>query len=308
MRKEMRVFVGMLLLTGFSVAAIAGGRGDRVVKRDAISLHLASASPQAGFRQVTAPTGNRIYVSSRATWTSLDVLSVDTLPGRGGSTLTMRLSGSASNRLTGQVRRVNDTQVAIYSGKSIIAMASVSPDGSLTIGGITPDRSEQIRRVVDSQPIAPSGPLVTVVAAGELNGQYLVDVYVEGVASLRGYQVRLTTGGGDRGSLELKRVSVDNSREDYVFTGASVIDASTPVMRQLASVRSEGPTPANQSSYLGTYAYTPTKDASGLFRVNVEAGSDSVLVGGRSQELSFNVGADARIFVGSDIKGNSDTK
>ncbi len=307
MRKEMRVFVGVLLLALFSVSALAGGRGDRAVKSDAIGLHLVSSSPQTGFRQVTTTSGDRMYVSTRATWTSLDVLSVDTLPGRDGSTLSMRLSGSATNRLTDQVQRVSDTQVAIYSGKSIIGMATVNKDGSLTVGGITPDRSEQIRRVVDGDPVVPVGPLVTVVAAGELGGQHLIDVYIEGVDSLRGYQLRLTSGGGDSGSLELTRVSVDESRDDFVFFGSNVINASTKLLGQLASVRADGPTPANQARYLGTYVYSATRDASGLFRVNVESGSDSVLVGPQNGELGFNVGADARIFVGS-TKNDRDSR
>lgn len=308
MRKVMRVFVGAMLLTGLSATAIADGRGDRAAKGDAISLHLASSTPQAGFRQVTTTTGDRMYIAARATWTSLDILSVDTLPGRSGSTLSMRLSGSATNRLNDQVSRVSDTQVAVYSGKSVIAMASVNKDGTLTISNITPERGDDIRRVVDSDPIAPVGPLVTVVAAGELNGQHLIDVYIEGVDSLRGYQIRLTTGGGDSGSLNLEQVKVNENREDFVFYGSSVIDASTPLLGQLASVRSEGPTTATQASYLGTYAYTPTRDASGLFRVNVEIGANSVLVGSQTQEMGFNVGADARIFVGSTEKDSRDTK
>lgn len=308
MRKEMRVFVGALLMAGFSVAAVAGDRVDRAVKGDAIGLHLVSSSPQEGFRPVTTTAGSRIYVSARPTWTSLDVLSVTELPGRSGSTLAMRLSGNASNRLTEQMNRVRDTQVALFSGKSIIAMAEVSPDGSLTITGITPDRSERIRRIVDSAPVAPSGPLVTVVAAGQVDGEYLVDVYVEGVDSLRGYQVRLTTGGGESGSLELRHVGIDQAREDFVFHGSNVINANAPLLRQLASVRSDGPVAADEARYIGTYAFTPTPDASGLFRVNVEAGTDSVLVGGRNTEMGFSVGADARIFVASDGKGTRNTK
>jgi len=298
MRKGMRVLLSVVLVAGVSVTALAGGRGDRTVKRAAISLHLASSSPQAGFSQMRTSTGEQFYVSPRATWTSLDVLSVDTLPGRDGETLSMRLSGSATNRLAGQLRRVDDTRVAIYSGKSMIAVAEVNQDGSLTIDGISPANSQQLRRVVDVDPVVPAGPLVTVVAAGQLNGEFLVDVYVEGVDALRGYQVRLTAGGGQSGSLELQRVAIDEAREDFVFFGSQTIGANSPLMRQVASVRFDGPTAANQARYIGTYAYTASNDASGLFRVNVEPGNDSVLVDGQSKEMGFNVGADARIFVG----------
>lgn len=308
MRKEMRVFVSGVLVAGFAATAMAGDRNDRAVKGDAISLHLASSSPQAGFRPVQMSTGDRMYVSPRATWTSLDVLSVDTLPGRSGPTLSMRLSGSATNRLTDQLGRVSDTRVAIYAGKSVIAVANVGRDGSLTVEGIAPDTSQQIRRVVDSVPVAPAGPLVTVVAAGEARGQYLVDVYVEGVDSMRGYQIRLTTGGGESGELELNDVTIDDSREDFVFFGSQTIGASSARIRQLASVRFDGPTTATDAKYLGTYAYTPTGDASGLFRVNVEPGNDSVLVDGQSGEMGFNVGADARIFVGSNKRTPDDSK
>lgn len=308
MRREMRVFLSVVLVAAFSVTVLAdNGRGTRSVKSDGISLHLASSSPQAGFRQITTSTGDRVFVSPRATWTSLDVLSVDTLPGRNGETLSLRLSGSATRRLTDQLRRVGDTQVAIYSGKSVIAVADVNLDGSLTVETISLESSQQIRRVVDSDRVTPAGPLVTVVSAGQLGGQFLVDVYVEGVDTLRGYQVRLLTGGGDSGTLELKSVTIDKAREDFVFFGSNTIGASSAALRQLASVRYDGPVAASQASYIGTYAYTATSDASGLFRVNVELGNNSVLVAGQNTEMGFNVGADARIFVGS-LKGSKDTK
>lgn|GEM_PF-5788646 len=299
MRKRMRVLIGAVCVAGMSVAVMAGGRGGRTGKSDAVNFHLASSSPQAGFRQITTSDGHRVYVSPRATWTSLDVLSVDSTPGRSGETLSVRLSGSATSRLTDQVRRVSDTKVAIYSGNSMIALADVNQDGSLRVSGISADRSQQIRQVVESTPAIPAGPLVTVVPAGQVNGRYLVDVYLEGVEALRAYQFHLTAGGGDSGSLDLKDVTIDETRQDFAFHGSQTISANNALLGQLAAVRFDGPVPAVDAKYIGTYTFVPSRDAEGLFRVNVEPGEESVVVGARNNELPFNVGADARVFVGS---------
>lgn len=308
MRNVMRVFVGVMLASGLAVSVTqAGVRGQRGVKGSSLGFHLASDTPQAGFRQMTTSSGEVVYVAPRASWTSLDVLSVDTLPSRDGSTLSVRLSGEATKRLSSRARQNGDTKVAIFAGTDLLSAAAVDAGGGLTVEGISPDQADRISRLVNNEPSTPAGPVVTVVSAGQANGQQLVDVYVQGVDELRSYQVTLRTGGGESGRLELQSVTIDEARDDYVFGGSQIIAATSPLMSRLAAVRFDGATTAVRPSYLGTYAFTATPDASGMFRVNVELGRESILAGGNNEPMDFSVGADARIWLATN-KGSTDGK
>ena len=94
-------------------------------------------------------------------------------------------------------------------------------------------------------------------------------------------------------------------RADYVFGESDIVRATSPISSRLAAVLYDGTVDVGQPAYLGTYTYVSSPDASGMFRVNVNAGSDSLLVDNDSGQMPFNIGADAKIYIGN-IRRRSD--
>lgn len=283
---------------GFLAASTAMA-GDRTRVRDlkgaSMTLHLASSQPESGMQRMTLPDGSTVYVSPRPTWTSVDVLAAT---GRDG-TVDLQLSGDASSRMRSLLSRSGNARVAVVVGGSVVASAGAAPNGILRIEGLSPENSDRITRSIRSEQTPVAGPLLTVVPAGEIDGLHLVDVYVQGATDLRSYQVSLLTGGGESGRLELENVAIDNTRPEYVFANSEIVPATSSINGRLAAVRTDGGTDAMQPAYLGTFAFRPTADASGAFRVTVHLGRDTILGNGLNEEIGYSTGPDARILVGS---------
>ena len=82
-----------------------------------------------------------------------------------------------------------------------------------------------------------------------------------------------------------------------MFGESTIVDARSPITARLAAVLYDGTVDVSEPAYLGTYTFVSSPDASGTFRVNIQAGSDSLLVDNSSAEMPFSIGADAKIFV-----------
>jgi hypothetical protein len=260
----------------------------RDTKGSGVTFHAASHSPAQGLRKATL-AGEVIYVSPAPVANSMDIL--DT--GAEGDGLAIRLSGDAANRLARQ-----GDQVAIFVNDKLVSAGPVGTNGRVTVNGLSAEQADRISRAVQGQAIPVAGPVLTVVPAGVQDGLHLVDLFVQGVDDLRTYQVGLVTGGGESGRLELEQVIVDRERPDYVFGAAEIVDASSPRTGTTAVVLYQGSIQTQTPLYLGTYAFRPTADANGTFRINVDLGNRTLLATEENEQFGYSSGADARITVG----------
>jgi hypothetical protein len=305
MRSAIRAATVFTIGVGFLAAstAVADQRA-RAGKGGGITLHEASLQPSQGLQKMDMPDGTALYVSPRPLWNAMDVVSASAEPTSGGTTMELRLSGDASRRLTTIQSRGADARVALFDGGALISAGTITPEGRIRVAGITVDSAERIGRVVKGEVTPVAGPLLTVVPAGENNGRYLVDVYVQGVSDLRSYQITLVAGGGDSGRLELEAVNSDKARKDYVFGSAHAIDASSPTTGRLVASLYDGSVNTTTPLYLGTYSFRPSPDAQGTFRINIDLGNDTILANLRNEEMGYSAGADARIVVGPQAKNS----
>jgi len=291
MRRAMRVMTACVLSVGvLAVVAQADRPGQvRDLKGSAVTFHKASSQPAEGLRKETMANGQVVYVSPAPVANSMEIIEATT--DENGTTL--RISGDAVSRL--------GNQVAMFIDDKLASVGPISQDGQVTLGRLSADQADRISRIV--QPSVPvSGPTLTLVPAGQRDGLYLVDVFVQGADDLRIYQVSLLTGGGTSGRLQLENVIVDQTRPDYVFGAAHIVEASSPRTGLLAAVLYDGSVKVTAPKYLGTYAFRPTTDASGTFRIGVNMGEETLLADGANEDFNFSAGADARITIGRPVK------
>ena len=221
----------------------------------------------------------------------------------------LTLTAEAAERLTTLRKHPSGDHVAIYvDGKlmSTGAMSAGSTGGRVTITGLNATNIEGVVRLLKGErPIpvpspTPVSAMISVVSAGESDGAYLVEVFVQGVTNLRTYQIGLVTDGGEGGELVREDVEIDNARPDFVFIGKQSISAPDQVGGRLGGVLIDGgvdkPTPA----YLGTYAFRPSPDATGTFEVAIDTGIKSFLADGQNELVEFRTGPAALINVGGE--------
>lgn len=300
MRKAMRVLAVVLLGTTLLAlsTAQADSRTDRGVKGASLSIHMASTTPVDGYRKTVADDGEALYIAPRASWTAVDVLSGQLLASRAGASVELSLSGDATKHLSAMAHKGSNAQLAVFVGREMVGAGTVTPQGRVSVMALTGAQADQLMRAVNGEAVISTGPSVSVVPAGELDGRYLIDVYVHNVAGLRSYQMTLRAGGGEDGRLELDEVTIDSRREDYVFGESQIVTATSPISARLGAVLYNGTVDVDGAAYLGTYGYLPSANARGTFRINVEVSSDSLLANEGNAQIGFSVGGDARIAVG----------
>jgi len=140
-------------------------------------------------------------------------------------------------------------------------------------------------------------PVIALLPAGRLKGQYLIDAYAYGAADLRSYQVTVKTSGGTSGELTLSGVIINRQRADFVFGGASAVTAESVISSRLAAVAFDSGVAVSDWAYLGTYVFRPTADAQGDFQVSIGAGKETLLADSSNVTIPFVAGPDARIRV-----------
>ena len=287
----MRNMMRGLLLVGVTVLSTSAAFG----ASPTLSFHRASASASKGLRQTTMPSGEVLYVATRATWTTLDVVSAERTS---DGTVEITFSGDVARRLLNLSQR-SDARVAVKLDGRLASSGTIDGDGRVTFGDLSAEQITRVTRLSNAEPITLAGAVVTVVPAGSSKDHHFVDVFVHGVSGLRSYQTTLVVGGGESGRLELTQVTIDKDRADYVFGDSEIVQATSPISARLAAVRYTGTVDVGEPAYLGTYTFVSSPDASGTFRVNVQVGSDSLLVDDDSELISFSIGADAKILLGS---------
>lgn len=301
-------------IVGICVMNLASARAEprsvRESKGGGINFHLASTTPIDGYDKVT-PGGDStvLYVGSRPAWTSKEVISERTTDSRDGSVMELTLSTEAAERLAAQRKQQGGDSVAIYiDGKLALSgnFGAGSSGNRVTITGLNSTNTERVVRIINGErPVPVSLPttistLISVVPAGQANGAYLVDVFVQGVTNLRTYQIGLLTSGGLSGELVREEVKIDKARPDFVFSESEAISAADQVGGRLGGVLYEGGVNKATPAYLGTYAFRPSPGATGSFEVAIDTVSNTLLADGKNDMIEFRTGPAALISIVSE--------
>lgn len=99
-----------------------------------------------------------------------------------------------------------------------------------------------------------------------------IEVFVENVVDLRLYEIVLKVVDNTSGSLDLTAVTIDETRNDFVFAGISPLVCLPDLdnLRIICSPLSEDcVTVAATRAYLGTYTFTASSDAYGVFQIHI---------------------------------------
>ncbi len=155
---------------------------------------------------------------------------------------------------------------------------------------------------------AESRPIVTLVPAGRMKDQHLVDAWVYGVSDLRSYQLKVASSGGRKGKLELAGIVVNRQRQDYVFGTAQAITAESVFSSHVAAVAYESGQRVEGWSYLATFIFRPTPDAEGDFPVRIVATENTLLADSRNELIDFVIGPEAVVVIGRPLTADRATK
>ncbi len=112
-----------------------------------------------------------------------------------------------------------------------------------------------------------------------------VDVLITGVTDFRGYEVALDVTGGRKGSLGVESITVDRSRQNYVFGRHEAVDVGDVAGSRVVAAKIAGGVDAPEA-YLATFAFRASEDASGTFRIVVREGGDTVLLNSVGSKLN----------------------
>lgn len=286
--------VGMVGLTSVQ----AESRPTKDAKGGALGFRLMSSNPVSGYDKVTLPSDNSTaYVSPRPLFTGSDVVSTQV---RDGSGIEFTLSPEATQRLT-TLQGVD--QLALYIDGNLATVSKFATNGGrVTVMQLNSSYTDRVVKMLSGVQPAPApvqaSASINVVPVGTQNGLYIVDVYVEGVTSLRTYQVALSVNGGTAGQLVREDVEVDIARPDFVFTGLDVIDAADQVGGRIASVVKAGTVDRSEPGYLGTFAFRPSSEATGTFEITVDVSSATLLANSDNEMIAFRVGPAATFTMG----------
>lgn len=111
-----------------------------------------------------------------------------------------------------------------------------------------------------------------------------VDVYASEVSKLSSYHVAVEVSGGRSGTLTLETVSVDRDRADYVFPHQErFVLLSDKTRHTLDMIHLDGEVTAEGQVYLGTFAFRASDDASGKFRIELQADNGATLTTSRNK-------------------------
>ena len=299
-------------IVGIGIACLASARAEsrsvRETKGGGVNFHLASTTLISGYDKVsTGGDSGTLYVAPRPVWTGKEVVSARTTNSRDGSVMELTLTAEAAERLATQRKRQSGDRVAIYvDGKLMSAgtLGAESTGSRATITGLTSVNTESVVRLLNGErPVptptpSPISAMINVVPAGQSDGVYLVDVFVQGVTNLRTYQIGVVTSGGQGGKLVREEVEIDKARADFVFGELDTITAPDQIGGRLAGVLVEGGVDKATPGYLGTYAFRPSPDATGTFEVAIDMSEKTFLADAQNEMFEFRTGPAALITLG----------
>ncbi|MDO8629602.1 MAG: hypothetical protein Q7R41_03855 [Phycisphaerales bacterium] len=274
------------LVAGVAMTAAARGdeRATRPAKVAGVSFRAASTTVTEGYDKA-ALDGRTLYIAPQVMLTGDQVTAVRTRQGEdGGAALSLSLTEQAAGRLGGKGAA---DHVAVFVDSQLITVGALSvQDGAATITGLTSGQAERVARLLTRGSVSPSAAAITVVPVSQSNGDYVFDAYAQNVSGLRTYQVKLTTAGGDRGSLTLSDVRIDDARSDYVFFGKEAIKATDQGGSRLGGTLFDGTVDATAAKYLGTWVFHASADAAGTFQIQVARDEESFLMDLKNDTIS----------------------
>ncbi|MCH7704384.1 MAG: hypothetical protein IIB61_04660, partial [Planctomycetes bacterium] len=112
-----------------------------------------------------------------------------------------------------------------------------------------------------------------------------VDVYIDGAVDLRAVQVALSVSGGDRGSLVLIEIIVDDGRSDFVFAGMDALTGIDTPGSRMGVAPVFGSVSPTASSYVGTFIFTAEPGSTGTFRIELREDTTTFLRDSMSQAI-----------------------
>jgi hypothetical protein len=292
---------------GVGVIAVSAAQGDSRTSRDTkgspVSFRAASMTPVDGYERLAlAGSDTGIYVAPRAIWSGGEVVSAQSRDLNGGAALELTLNADAVQRIATITREGGDRLALFVDGKLTSVGVLSSSGGRVTISGLDASSTERVLRLLNGIRPAPApvpvSAAITAVPSGVEGDLYFVDVYVQGVTSMRSYQVALTVEGGTNGDLVRETVDVEEVRPDFVFANLDVISAADQVGGRAMGVLSDGIVDRAEPGYLATYAFRASPDAAGTFQIRVDTGEKSFLADSENELIAYQAGTPATITIG----------
>jgi len=276
MRKSALVWSGFAVL-GLVAVASAQDRSPRADKVQGVSFHQVTTTPATGYTQLTY-SGHTYFVSPQAVFSSDQVNSVQLQ----GTALTLSGDFTASSKTD---------QLGVMIDGQLVGVASAAlQNGSATITGLSQEQAQRVTHLLSRKSTSPTAAAFSVVPAGQVNGEYVFDVYVQNVPDLRTYQVKLEATGGTAGALNMTDVRIDETRKDFVFVEEEAIKAADFGGSRLGgTLFSTGSIAVDAPKYVGTWKFRPTADAAGTFKINILTTGESFIANAQNQNLPINV-------------------
>lgn len=301
MNRTVAVLAGAMATVSMMGAAAAGeSDAARLGERNAITFHLASATPVQGYEAMRHGRDQTIYVSPKAVISERDLGSVEAIETRRGADVVFTLDDENAGRLAQEFGGHEGRRVAILSGARLIdvGMLAVRADG----GAISGLSSAQAGRLVTMMAEAVSAPaatisLVPVEQMLQPGGSTTVDVFVQGVGDLRVYQVALTATGDTSSGLTIDHTWIDTESPDYVFAQRQRLEAADQSLARIGGVLIHGGVDATDARYLGSCTVRASADASGTFSVGIRTDGQSMLLDSANRMVRFAPGPAAAIAV-----------
>jgi hypothetical protein len=306
---------GVVVVAMFAAVGMVGlgsvqaeTRPTKDTKGGSIGFRLISSNPVPGYEKVTLPTDkSTAYVAPRPLFTGGDVVSTQV---RDGSGIEFTLSPEATQRLT-TLQGVD--QLALYIDGNLAAVSKFATSGGrVTVLQLDSGYTDRVVKLLSGVRPAPTpiqaSASINVIPVGTEDGLYIVDVFVEGVTSLRTYQVALTVNGGTAGMLTREDVDIDVARPDYVFADLDVIEAADKVGGRITSVLRDGIVDRAEPGYLGTYAFRPSSEATGTFEVAIDASAKTFLADSGNDMIPYHAGPAATFTIGQAPSRRTDGK
>lgn len=300
----MKRVMAMLAVAVFCVVAAAQDRAvrsTREVSRDPVAFFTASEMAERGYRKMTYDGDQVVYVSRKPAFSVGDVTDVRVVRARDGSGVQIGLSDVVAARLGSQVGEKVGKLAILMNGKLFSAPAIQAPvtDGKLILSGLDGARADRvvaaIRKAIN---VVPDGViLVADQNVGKPGDKILVDVLVQGLGDVRGYQVALDVTGGDTGKLEVDDIVIDSGREDYVFAGTESFNATDMRGFRMVNALPAGSVHPIGKTYLTTFVYVASSDALGDFRIAVKGGDSTVFLDSAGDAMEVRTVAETTISI-----------
>lgn len=255
-----------------------------------------------GVSSALAEVSFHIANNTEAVFTDADVTQMQSM--RSGSVIELHVGDAIAAAVATAARDGGGLEIIVDG--STVGTVSVRASGETAVlYGMKKALAEHMWNVLGITG-APSNAVkisvVTDTATIRSGGTFTADVFIDGVADLRVYQVRVTATSASTGRLVATGLIIDQARDDYIFGpvgSQNLISAEDTVGKRLGGLLIQGS--VDGSGYLGTYTFAVPKDVNDVFYVNVEVGEESFLRSDDAQVIPFQLGSPAVVTSGSGV-------